>query len=221
MRGVVRLKSFTKSPRLQFAAAVSLLLVAWIASVLHSASWFPQVPGYRRVNVTNLSHPSDAKSLDGQRVWIIGGVAWGEDNCELVVPFNGDHPNYGPFVKLRLPSTTIVRLPQARDRFNPYGVLQVTRDDDERLRLSLDVVGETESGLVAESTSVFAITLVIGAGCAFASSIVITIKTGYEKHRASRFGPGCCPICGYDLRASPGRCPECGAVCSPAPPAAA
>jgi hypothetical protein len=25
-------------------------------------------------------------------------------------------------------------------------------------------------------------------------------------------GPGACPSCGYDLRATPGRCPECGAV---------
>ena len=27
-----------------------------------------------------------------------------------------------------------------------------------------------------------------------------------------RHGPGLCPACGYDLRATPGRCPECGAV---------
>jgi hypothetical protein len=39
--------------------------------------------------------------------------------------------------------------------------------------------------------------------------------------RVLRRRPGCCPECGYDLRASGARCPECGATISGAAAAAA
>ena len=32
------------------------------------------------------------------------------------------------------------------------------------------------------------------------------------RRRAMRLAAGCCPDCGYDMRATPGRCPECGAA---------
>jgi hypothetical protein len=44
---------------------------------------------------------------------------------------------------------------------------------------------------------------------------VIALRADLRRRR--QYGPGCCPTCGYDLRATPEQCPECGIV----PPAAA
>jgi hypothetical protein len=32
------------------------------------------------------------------------------------------------------------------------------------------------------------------------------------RKRRKTFGPGRCPSCGYDMRATPERCPECGRI---------
>jgi hypothetical protein len=46
-----------------------------------------------------------------------------------------------------------------------------------------------------------------------ASSLVIpAARLGYARWEHTRPRPGCCPTCGYDLRATPHRCPECGAI---------
>lgn len=42
----------------------------------------------------------------------------------------------------------------------------------------------------------------------------LALATWHLLRRAARAAPGCCPVCGYDLRGSPERCPECG---TPAP----
>jgi hypothetical protein len=48
------------------------------------------------------------------------------------------------------------------------------------------------------------------------SVLPLTWLVRHRQYRRRLMLIGCCPSCGYDLRATPGRCPECGAV----PPAA-
>jgi hypothetical protein len=48
----------------------------------------------------------------------------------------------------------------------------------------------------------------------FAIAPVVAWRRWIRRRRAR--ASGCCPTCGYDLRATPERCPECGTVTIPA-----
>jgi hypothetical protein len=66
-------------------------------------------------------------------------------------------------------------------------------------------------------TAIFIVVLVVVGIRTGIGDLIVRVKL--RKYR-SRFAPGHCAGCGYDMRASPERCPECGraqAILKPPP----
>lgn len=66
-------------------------------------------------------------------------------------------------------------------------------------------------GATKEVWSIPVLPLAVLLGLPFAIRVAKRLARRIQRWRSARWRViGCCPACGYDLRASAGRCPECG-----------
>jgi hypothetical protein len=80
-------------------------------------------------------------------------------------------------------------------------------------RVSLGLLVVAGVGVCICWPSVFWGALIVGIfGLCFVEGVQGWRRLQQENLRVDRVATGCCPACGYDLRATPERCPECGAV---------
>jgi hypothetical protein len=77
-----------------------------------------------------------------------------------------------------------------------------------------------ESGKTTRDNLPFQAMIVPHWALAAAAIVPLGVAAARAVRGRRRLGRGCCPGCGYDLRASEGRCPECGLVTAGVAPAA-